>query len=42
MLDIHRGMIANRQPDEVATDWMINYVLDWICGGVVISVPSKV
>ncbi|WP_366536648.1 hypothetical protein, partial [Salmonella enterica] len=33
MLDIHRGMIANRQPDEVATDWMINYVLDWICGG---------
>lgn len=42
MLEIHRGMIANRQPDEVATDWMINYVLDWICGGVVISVPSKV
>ncbi|VFR12254.1 hypothetical protein SPFM10_00027 [Salmonella phage SPFM10] len=21
--------MANRQPDEVATDWMINYVLDW-------------
>ncbi|VFR13052.1 hypothetical protein SPFM12_00029 [Salmonella phage SPFM12] len=22
-VDIHRGMIANRQPDEVATDWIV-------------------
>lgn len=42
MLEVHQGMVNNRKPEEVATDWMINYVLNWICGGIIISVPTKV
>ncbi|QVW55230.1 hypothetical protein pEaSNUABM29_00190 [Erwinia phage pEa_SNUABM_29] len=42
MLSVHNGMVAGRQADEVATDWMIEYVLNWICGGVCIHVPHRV
>ncbi|AWN09109.1 hypothetical protein MLDJOKPK_00197 [Salmonella phage SPAsTU] len=42
MLAVHEGMLKNLDPATVATDWMINYVLNWICGGIIINVPHRV
>lgn len=41
LLEIHQGMVANRQPDEVATDWMINYVINWVGGAICVDVLKR-
>lgn len=41
MLTIHEGMIAGTQPAQSANHWIIEYVLDWLLGGVVVTVPGN-
>jgi len=37
LVAIHDGMLEKRQPDEVATEWTINYVTDWLLQGVTVD-----